>query len=109
MTRAGSSSPKSSAGVRKVPVAAALRELLLTWKMACGWSANEDGYVFGSLILAALHGDGGQAQGVDGLAAGDREGRRGSRGAGAEAEPPEPDRPPRVPGTRRPRRSSRQR
>ncbi len=46
--KGGIISPKSSAGVRKVPVAAALRELLLTWKMACGWSANEDGYVFGS-------------------------------------------------------------
>jgi integrase len=37
--------PKSTAGKRKVPIPAALRELLIEHKLACAWS---EGFIFGS-------------------------------------------------------------
>lgn len=41
--------PKSRAGIRSVPIAAALRELLIEHKLGCGWS---EGLVFGRSATA---------------------------------------------------------
>jgi integrase len=39
--------PKSEAGRRSVPIVGVLRDLLVEWRMECGWSDEPDAYVFG--------------------------------------------------------------